>query len=232
MQNKRASLLIMLTLLLSVPNTYADTLTAAPFGGRYQAEYRVYWHGVYTAKAHYHVNKVNHNQYLAHTHIAPRFRFIPFEYDEKSHFTDTGTAIKPLTFTYHCREKKEALTGSFHFEAEKQAGNPLQDKISLVFQIGRLLEQSTSKTPGTKWSFQVVEAKKQKKVTIEVLAEETIKTALGRLRTLKVKQSAEASERSTNLWFAIEQQFLLVKIAQYRKGHLIGYTTIQRLTHQ
>ena len=95
----------------------------------------------------------------------------------------------------------------------------MQDKISLLFQLGRLLEKETGKVSGKQWTFNVVEAKKQKKVSHQKSCrKKTIKTPLGRFKTVKVKQTAEGSTRATDLWFARDKQHLLVKIAQYNKG--------------
>jgi glycosyltransferase involved in cell wall biosynthesis len=177
--------------------------------------------------------------------VAPRFPFIPFEYDEESLFFDTGKAIQPLNFAFKWREKNERLKGVVHFDWKKQKYTtsgysppndtitlaPLsQDKISLVFQLSRYLEKNAPISPGKKWSHSVIEAKKRKTYVFESLEEELLSTPLGLLRTIKIKQSATDSLRHSYLWFAIDKQYLLVKIAQFKQGSLIGYTLIHKLT--
>jgi uncharacterized protein DUF3108 len=208
-----------------LPVATADTLRSLPVHGGYQAEYRVYWHGFFAATAKQQVNRLSKNRYTAQLQVKPRFPFIPFEYDEKSLFFDAGRAIQPLNFTFQWREKKEERQGSVDFDWK----NKKQDKISLIFQLSRYLETNAPLVPGKKWSHSVVEAKKQKTYIFESLAEESIDTPLGWLHTVKIKQSAENSARHSHLWFAIDADYLLVKIAQFKDNDLIGYTLIEKI---
>jgi hypothetical protein len=227
-----------------ISTAMADTLKSLPVAGGYHIEYRVYWHGFYAANAHHRVERLTDDRYVARTHVTPRFPFIPFEYEEKSLFFDTGTAIQPLNFTFKWREKKERLKGMVHFDWKQQRRTasgysasdapialiPLsQDKISLVFQLGRYLENNAPLSSGTKWSYSVIEAKKQKTYVFESIQEEWLNTPLGSLRTLKIQQSAARSARHSYLWFALDKNYLLVKIAQFKDSDLIGYTLIHAL---
>jgi hypothetical protein len=225
----------------------ADTLKGLPIEGGYRAEYRVYWHGIYAAQAHQKVQRLTTDRYVAHMRVTPRFAFIPFEYDEKSLFFDAGSAIRPIQFTFKWREKKERLKGSVHFDWKKQrrirsgdssADTPAnlvplsQDKISLIFQLSRYLENNAPMASGKKWHHSVVEAKKQKTYTFESLPEELLSTPWGLLRSIKIKQSAENSERHSYLWFALDKQYLLLKIAQFKQERLMGYTLIHQLEQE
>jgi hypothetical protein len=223
----------------------ADTLKDLAVEDGYHAEYRVYWHGIYAANAYQKVERLTENRYVAHMHIAPRFPFIPFEYDEKSLFFDAGKAIQPLNFSFKWHEKNKRLKGIVHFDWKKQrrtssghspSNGPValapssQDNISLVFQLSRYLENNAPLSSGRKWSHSVIEAKKQKIYVFESLQEERLITPLGLLRTIKIKQSATDSSRHSYLWFALDKQYLLVKIAQFKQNNLIGYTLIHKLS--
>lgn len=225
----------------------ADTLKDLPVEGGYHAEYRVYWHGIYAANAHQKVERLTNNRYIARMHVMPRFSFIPFEYDEKSLFFDAGSFIQPLNFTFKWLEKTNRLRGMVRFDWKKQqrttsgyssSDDPVdliplsQDKISLVFQLSRYLENNTPLSSGAKWSHNVIEAKKQKTYVFEGLQEELLSTPLGLLRTIKIKQNAEHSARHSYLWFAPDKQYLLVKIAQFKQNNLIGYTLIHKLSNR
>lgn len=48
--------------------------------------------------------------------------------------------------------------------------------------------------------------------------EETLNTALGALRTVRVSQTRPDGKRATTFWFAVEQQYLPVRIARQKKG--------------
>ena len=48
--------------------------------------------------------------------------------------------------------------------------------------------------------------------------EETLKTALGRLHTVRVSQTRPDGNRTTTFWFATELQYLPVRIARQKKG--------------
>ena len=238
------SLLCFSLILGYASNSIADILSNVPEEGQYQAEYRVYWHGIYAANAYQAVERLANNHYIAHMRVTPRLPFIPFEYDEKSTFVDTGSVIQPVNFSFKWREKKKRLNGSVRFDWENHQHTTFgdafieepmtllslpQDKVSLVFQLSKYLEKNSALSTGKTWSHQVVEAKKQKTYVFEILKKEQLKTPLGVLQTLKIRQSAANSARYSHLWFAIDKQYLLVKIAQFKQDNLMGYTLIHKL---
>jgi hypothetical protein len=57
-----------------------------------------------------------------------------------------------------------------------------------------------------------------KKYRIQVDGEESIPTALGNLRTVRIKDRKPDGSRVTSFWFAPELNYLLVQAVQLRKG--------------
>jgi hypothetical protein len=226
-------------------NGMADILQKIPMHSPYQAEYRVYWHGIYAANAYQSIEKIAKNRYIASMHVKPRLPFIPFEYDENSLFLDNNNGIKPLIFSFKSQEKNKHLDGWVTFNwktgartrhsASQKDSPPIillptsQDKISLVFQLSRYLENKPSFAVGEQWSHQVIEAKKEKTYLFEYLQEEPLETPLGLLQTIKIKQQAQQSLRHSYLWFAKDKDFALVKIAQFKDNQLIGYTVLNKI---
>ncbi len=63
-------------------------------------------------------------------------------------------------------------------------------------------------------SYRVIDRGKVKDYRFEVVGEETLTTALGAVRTLKLRRVRDTQERETLFWMAPEWHFLLIKLWQ------------------
>jgi len=226
-----------------LPSATSSPSNPNAFCPSYEAEYRVYWHGVYSGEAHHRVSLSSEQVCRAESSIKPRFRFLPFEYQEFSDFIGKSNNIYPIAFDFDWHEKREHTHGQIRFDwtntkvkqntsfshetLKLEPGT--QDKISLVFQLRQNLMQAKTLKPGLTWSFPVVEPKKHQHYQFTVLKTETLRTPLGKLKTVVVNQTAENSARHSLLWFAIDRDYLLVKALQYKDEAILTESVIHRL---
>lgn len=104
--------------------------------------------------------------------------------------------------------------------------------VSYQLQMRRDLAANASANTGTKatLSYQVISHGKIKYYQFEELGEETIVTALGDIKTLKVGRIREEEDRQTILWLAPRWAFLPVKIWQKESDGETYEMTLKALT--
>ena len=156
-------------------------------------------------------------------------RFLKDEIVERSRWVYQNNGIRPLSFiTQRYGGRKERTTRQI-FDWEKRIATntrdgdssqiPLapntQDKLS--YQI--LLMQDLKK--GMKHlEYIIAENDKSNIYRFAILGEEMLTTAIGTLRTLKIRRIGD--ERNTTVWCAIDRHYLPVKLEQHSDddGHL------------
>lgn len=87
--------------------------------------------------------------------------------------------------------------------------DPLSLNLAVMWDLqrGQLPEQYT-----------LVDGTEPRMYRIHNEGEETLKTALGPLRTVRISQAKLGGTRITTFWFAVELQYLPVQIARQKKG--------------
>ena len=80
-----------------------------------------------------------------------------------------------------------------------------------------------------KFEYTVAEKSKLKHYRFHKIGEEIINTALGLLKTVKLRRSSDSSEKQTTLWFAKELDYTLVKLEQIRSDNNHFVITINEL---
>ena len=159
---------------------------------------------------------------------------------ETSEFTLSDRArIQPLSYQYRASGLFNEDDRTLHFlpsdksvrdEEKKQTHqqvwqDEIQDNLTYMLQAG--LDLAKGKT---RFEYPVFEKNKSKPFRFEVIGEETLKTKAGKLRTIKVKQVREKKGREIYAWFAIDKNYLLVRLQDKKKGkkrYEINVTRIQ-----
>ncbi|NKC14457.1 MAG: DUF3108 domain-containing protein [Gammaproteobacteria bacterium] len=144
---------------------------------------------------------------------------------EISHFSMQGTQIIPRQYRYSRTGGKRDRTVSVAFDWTRNrventakgqtwsmavpAGT--QDKLSYLLAVTRDLAKGQREL-----SYQVADGGKLKTYRLQVAGEDTVETALGDLRALRVERLNQ-SKRHTQLWFAPAMAHLPVKVAHREK---------------
>ncbi len=98
-------------------------------------------------------------------------------------------------------------------EYSKAWHDSVQDNLTYMLQAGLDLAQGA-----TRLSYEVFEKKRSKAFDFEVIGEEPLKTAIGTLRTIKVKQLRKKNNRQIYAWFAIDHRYQLVRLTDKKDG--------------
>jgi len=135
--------------------------------------------------------------------------------------------IRPASYEQQRTGVKESQTTQLTFDWQdetvnaqsngEQATLPLEprvvDPLSLHLLVMGDLQQG--RTPS---QYTIVDETELKTYQVNVEGEETLKTPLGALRTVRVSRSRPDSSRVTTLWFAPDLKYLVVQIAQKNEG--------------
>ena len=160
--------------------------------------------------------------------------------EEYSRFAQQGGQLVPQHYDYQKsglgRDRHTAL--SFEDNAsrvvnvydksrsiEKAPAN-LQDKISYQLQLA--MDVANKKSP---LKYQVADGKRIREYEFRVAGKENLKTPMGVIETVKVERvREEGAERITNIWFAPQWNFALVKLMQQEDNGKSYQITLTKLS--
>ncbi|TWI58581.1 uncharacterized protein DUF3108 [Pseudomonas duriflava] len=144
---------------------------------------------------------------------------------ESSTFRYQGDAFLPVSYTYsrHGLGKSRGSKLSFDWANKKVTGTDRKDPVSLPLDRG-LVDKSTYQlllqhdvADGKKsMSYQVVDGDEIDTYDFRVIGEERVRTQVGLIDAIKVERVRDPtkSSRKTELWFAKNWGYLLVRLYQ------------------
>ena len=152
--------------------------------------------------------------------------------DQASEFIIDGGRIVPLNYSYQLSGVSRAShTIFFNWDAEValstegdeswqlQLKEGVMDQLSYQVAIRQALMDNTEDE--TSFSFEIIDGDAIEIQEYRLVGEEITSTPLGELSTLKLEQVREASdERVTEIWLALEWDFLLTRIEQLNSSGL------------
>lgn len=94
-----------------------------------------------------------------------------------------------------------------------EANTKLQDSLSYQLQLRQDLLAGKNNLEYT-----ITNGRKIKKYRFEIVGEETLKTPLGEVKTVKIKRSNTGENTATYAWFAKNFSYLLVQLQQEENG--------------
>lgn len=149
--------------------------------------------------------------------------------DEVSHLRidEQTSQVIPLHYRYKRRGagRKRDAELTFNWDTKTVTNNVqdttwkmgivehVQDKLSYQLQLQHDLYNGKDN-----FSYQIADGGRLKEYAFEIVAEETLKTPLGEVATIKVKRSRDTDERITYAWLAKDHNYLLVRMEQEEKG--------------
>lgn len=106
------------------------------------------------------------------------------------------------------------------------APDNIQDKISYQLQLA--IDIANGKSP---LKYQVADGKKIREYEFEITGREKLKTSMGLIETIKVQRvRGQDAERVTNIWFAPEWNYALVKLMQKEDNGKSYQITLTKLS--
>lgn len=227
--------------LLAISTVHAD-LPIAPF----QARYDLYGSGLPVGEALMNLDATALNGYAMHFEVHPNqwvALLTSHRIQEQASGEIRDGQVRPLRYARQADAGGETQTVQLRFDwlaaqievrsTAEQATLPLSpgvtDPLSLNLAVmwdlqrGQLPEQYT-----------LVDSAEPRVYRIRNEGEETLKTALGSLRTVRVSQTRPDGNRTTTFWFATELQYFPVQIVRRKKGRedlRLEIRTLERGSH-
>lgn len=204
------------------------SISATPLDFKnYIAKYKVYWRGLKVGTSYHKLDNKN-DVYIMDTRTEPLLKFLPFSHLERSKFEIVNKQIKPKEYFIDSYEKKEHKEIKLDFDWQQSMviangkklydlKTTMQDKLSHLYQLKIDLQGSENK-----FTYQVIKDDEISKYTFQILGNELIDTPLGKLDTVKLRQTSNTSSRNNVIWMAKPLGLLIVKTEQYRKNKLLG----------
>ena len=230
--------LTLLTLFFWSPMSNAITRTKTNTELKpYQATYLVYWQGLKVGSSTHDLKKIDAHHYTASAVTKPFLKILPFKSSENSQFSVSQNQVHPQRYEYDTQEKNKHKSGLLIFDWQKKRiqskksnsspehlplPNNAQDKITIFFQIRNDLRANKKE-----FNYTVIEADKIKTYHFKITGQESLKTSLGELETLRLEHLSDNQERLTKVWVAKDLDYLMVKLQQFKKGKLTAESRIE-----
>lgn len=205
----------------------------------YRASYQLYWQNMNIGSSEHTLLRVGPNLYSAESISKPFLSILPFSNHERSQFIVENNKLKPQRYDFKTEEKGRKIVGLVEFDwaaqqihksiyqgAEKDEALPENalDRITYTLQLRQDLKRGTGP-----FTYTVVEPRKIKHYTFNVVGEEKINTPMGEFKTIKLEHVSDNGERRTQIWLAKEFDYLLVRLTQIRKGKLESEALLKKV---
>ncbi|WP_288132261.1 DUF3108 domain-containing protein [Microbulbifer sp.] len=160
--------------------------------------------------------------------------------EEYSRFSRQGTQLLPQHYNYKKTGLGRDRHTAFNFDHAKHritniydkersindAPKDIQDKISYQLQLAQDVAAGKKNL-----EYRVANGKKIRHYKFRILGNESIKTPMGMVETVRVQRVREEdAERETDIWFAPEWNYALVKLSQQEEDGKSYQITLTKLT--
>ena len=228
MSNKATAILLTLTLNSFASHCYAQNTPLL----EYVAQYEASANGL-AATATRSLSKIDESSYrLSNSLEASIAGQALANLEQASEFIIDGKRVVPLNYSYQLSGVSRASHAIFFnwnaevalsTEGDESWQLPLKegvmDQLSYQVAIRQALIDNTEDE--TSFSFEIIDGDAIEIQEYRLVGEEITSTPLGELSTLKLEQVREASdERVTEIWLALEWDFLLTRIEQLNSSGL------------
>ncbi len=229
MRSTRASVALLLTALVLSSASRAGGNPAAPQPvpalTPYSANYHIE-HDSLSADARRQLQALGGDRWQ----LSQRASVLFISLEESSTLSLTNGELRPLSYRYeqspqkkrrqHIRfdwTKGQAVT-ELHDKTRRSELAPRSfDKLSYQLQLRLDLLQGRLEDGGEEQLYTVIDRGRSKQYRVSRAGEETLNTAAGPLRTVKLRQQrlGKEDERETTIWLAPDWQYLLVKLERF-----------------
>jgi hypothetical protein len=149
---------------------------------------------------------------------------------ETTVFIKENSMIKPISYKF-IKEKKNSsqlietifnLDNSYAYTIEN---NNKQEHINIPYSLDRLSVQidfqEKMKTGVFEYKYNIIDKGRLRKYSFVLHSDAIINTVFGETNTIVIKKLIENNKRSTLTWYAVDYDFIPVKIEHYRKEALV-----------
>lgn len=149
---------------------------------------------------------------------------------ETTIFVKENSMIKPISYKF-IKEKKNSsqlietifnLDNSYAYTIEN---NNKQEHTNIPYSLDRLSVQidfqEKMKTGVFEYKYNIIDKGRLRKYSFVLHSDAIINTVFGETNTIVIKKLIENNKRSTLTWYAVDYDFIPVKIEQYRKEALV-----------
>ena len=157
---------------------------------------------------------------------------------ETTSFIKKNGVIKPISYKFR-REKKdsfqliETIFNSDDNYAYTVENNNKQEHIDIPYSLDRLSVQidfqEKMKAGIFEYKYNIIDKGKLRKYSFILHSDDVIETVLGKTNTIIIKRLIENNKRSTLTWYAVDYDFVPVKIEQYRKESLVFTVILEKV---
>ncbi|MDB4090244.1 DUF3108 domain-containing protein, partial [Gammaproteobacteria bacterium] len=111
--------------------------------------------------------------------------------------------------------------------------NNKQEHINIPYSLDRLSVQidfqEKMKRGIFEYKYNVIDKGRLRKYSFILHSDDVIKTVFGDTNTKVIKKLIENNKRSTLTWYAVDHDFIPVKIEQYRKESLVFTVILEKV---
>ena len=194
-----------------------------------QHDYSLYKGEILFGKSSYVLSKINQNYFFEiKSSTDGIFKMKKDERMESSNYIINNNKINPITYVYS-RKKKD--------KEEELITNFKRNSTAVTIDNGNTKEHSNTKDNLDRLSVQIAFQEDMKKGVFEskykvidkgrsriykykIHSDDVIDTIFGKTNTIVIRRIIENNKRSTLTWYAVDHNYIPVKIEQYRKDTL------------
>jgi len=157
---------------------------------------------------------------------------------ETTVFIKDNDMIKPISYKFK-KEKKDSfqlietifdLDNNYAYTVEN---NNKQEHIDIPYSLDRLSVQidfqEKMKIGVFEYKYNIIDKGKLRKYSFILHSDDIIETVFGKTNTIIIKRLIENNKRSTLTWYAVDHDFIPVKIEQYRKKSLVFTVILEKV---
>ncbi len=157
---------------------------------------------------------------------------------EITNFTKKNGIIKPISYKY-IKEKRDSvqLIETF-FQLDNNYAYTIHDENryehpNISYSLDRLSVQidfqEKMKLGVFEYKYNIIDKGRMRKYSFVLHSDDVIETVFGKTNTIVIKKLIENNKRSTLTWYAVDHDYVPVKIEQYRKKALKFTATLKKI---
>ncbi len=157
---------------------------------------------------------------------------------ETTSFKKDNGVIKPILYKF-VKEKKDSfqliettfdLDNNYAYTVEN---NNKQEHINIPYSLDRLSVQidfqEKMKEGIFEYKYNIIDKGRLRKYSFTLHSDDVIETVFGDTNTIVIKKLIENNKRSTLTWYAVDHDFIPVKIEQYREESLVFTVILEKV---
>ena len=193
-----------------------------------QHDYSLYKGEILFGKSSYVLSKINQNYFFEiKSSTDGIFKMKKDERMESSNYIINNNKINPITYVYSRKKKdkeEELITNFRNSTAVTVDNGNTKEHSNTKDNLDRLSVQIAFQEDMKKGIFEseykVIDKGRSRIYKYKIHSDDVIDTIFGKTNTIVIRRIIENNKRSTLTWYAVDHNYIPVKIEQYRKDTL------------